>query len=559
MRVENEFRTWICSLLISCLSVTATATLRAQATGMSQADSASTALRSGDPSEPARLPISFHRMARQLNRADNQRSPYQLTSAPEDVNLEGTGTAGDFPPLPPDPYEQNEIRLPPLDQELWAHGGSYLYTPEGDRLNWPDHDEAAHFDVLRVPEDWIQPKPCSAFSEFLGADPIHSHPALKWPGAAGYMWDTRFVGYGRWSLFGLAFEQDKQRQDALGQQLLVDLDLRLTGTERFHVQFRPLGRDGSGGSYYQFNQPSGFVNNTTGEPQRYWFEGELASLLGSFVSPFAALDYNFAVGRVPFALQNNLLINDEFLGAVVAKNNLFLGTTSNINLRAFCGWNDISAFGLADGQLYGLSLEADRRATFYEFNYVFLQHEYDSNRDAHFAAFGGTQLRGPVTVTGRALFKWGDVGGSGDGQLYVLESNLTRTFEHHCLHVEQAVFYCNAFLATAGWNSIAGGNFNRLRTSFETNPLIRIAAGIAPDDNWGVALGVQLFRHHMDGSWVPEIAFESPQGESVFGCGVRYLRKVGSRTYFESLFNVTRSDDSRFDREGVFLSYHILF
>lgn len=33
----------------------------------------------------------------------------------------------------------NELNepLPPLEEELWLHGGSYLYAPEGDRLNWP--------------------------------------------------------------------------------------------------------------------------------------------------------------------------------------------------------------------------------------------------------------------------------------------------------------------------------------------------------------------------------------------------------------------------------------
>jgi len=140
-----------------------------------------------------------------------------------------------------------------------------------------------------------------------------------------------------------------------------------------------------------------------------------------------------------------------------------------------------------------------------------------------------------------------------------LESNWTRLFKQNPLHIEQGVFYCNAFMATKGWNSIAGGNFNRLRAAFETNPLVRVAAGLSPDDTWGLALGVQLFRHHKDESFIPEISYESPQGESVVGCGLRYLRKTGSRAYWESLFTIALSDDPQFDRKGAFLTYHILF
>ena len=59
--------------------------------------------------------------------------------------------------------------------------------------------------------------------------------------------------------------------------------------------------------------------------------------------------------------------------------------------------------------------------------------------------------------------------------------------------------------------------------------------------------------------YVKDFSFESPQGEPVTGFGFRYLRKVGSRAYLESLFTVTLSDDPRFDREGAFVTYHVLF
>lgn len=480
--------------------------------------------------------------------------PEQIPPAPESVL---SPPASDFPALPPDPYAAERAPLPPLETELWNHGGSYLYAPEGDQLNWPPLGSPDHYERLRLPEDWVEPKPWTAFSEFLGADPVFARG--KWFGDNGYAWDLRFVGHGGYSLFAFALEQNNQRQDVIGNQLRIDLDLQLTGTERFHVQLRPFGRKNTGGSYYQFGSPEGYVDNSTGEPQRYWFEGELHSIFGAYLDPFAVWDYNIVAGKFPYILHNSLLMNDEILGVVLSKNTIYLGQLSNLNVQLIYGANDVDAIGNAHGALYGTHVSIDYRGAFYEATYAFFDDDRDSTRDSHFAAFSGTKFFGPASLAARALFKFGDEGGRGSGQLFTLESNRSWYFQQNRLGIEEAVYYCNAFYNTAGWNPISGGNLNRLRTAFETNPLVRISAGALAVRNLGVAAGVQLFRHHQDESIIPEIAFESPDGIAVTGFGLRYLRKTGSRSFFEALATFTLSDDPRFDREGVFTSYNIEF
>ncbi|MEQ8786677.1 MAG: hypothetical protein RIC55_10280 [Pirellulaceae bacterium] len=466
---------------------------------------------------------------------------------------------GAFPPLPPDPYADKHDVLPPLEEELWRHGGSYLYHPEGDRLGWPEHDDHAHYHLLRLPEDWQKPQPVQAFSEFLGPDPIQPDPLFHWLGPGGYVWEPRFVGYGSYQLFGFGIEAAGQEQAALGSQLICDLDLRLTGTERFHVQFRPLGRGNTGGSYYQFTDPAGYVNNATGEPQRYWFEGELASMLGGYVDPFAVRDYTITAGKFPFVLQNALLMNDEILGVAINKNTIYAGNLSNINLQTFFGFNDVDTFNDADGQAYGVNAFIDYRRTFYELTYAYALHDRDDRRNAHFAAAGVTKLFGPLMLAGRAMFKIGDASGMGSGELLVLESNYTRIFHHKPLGVEYGVFYTNAFLATNGWSGLGGSNFNRLQAAFEVNPLVRIAAGLPTADTWGIAGGVQLFRLNEDESIIPEFAFEAPQDIPVWGLGLRYLRKTGKRSFFEAFGLANFSDDPRYVRKGLFLSETIVF
>ena len=448
--------------------------------------------------------------------------------------------------------------LPPLAEELYRHGGSYLYECEGDRLNWP-HGEHVHYDRFRLPENWQKPRPLEAFAEFLGADAVYAHPKLRWFGKHGYAWEPRFVGHGSLSLFGMALEENSRRQDLVGHQVVLDLDLRLTGTERFHVQFRPIGANNTGGSYYQFSNPEQYVANTTGTPDRYWFEAELHSLVGADFDPMASLDYNITVGRVPMTLHNGLLINDELHAVILSKNTLMPRNISNLNLTGIYAFNDVSAFADNDAQMVALHAQIDWRRAFVEGTYAFVQHDSDSRRNEHFAAFSATQLFGPTTFAARTLFKWGDETGRGNGQLAVLEANRVRVFEPNHFGIEKGVFYANAFIASQGWNSIAGGNINRLTTALEVNPLVRIAAQPLDAKTWGMALGVQLFRHHEDQSWIPEVAYQEIGGEPVVGFGLRGLHKVSSRTHLEGLLNFTVSNDPRFDREGFFGSYVIQF
>ena len=207
-----------------------------------------------------------------------------------------------------------------------------------------------------------------------------------------------------------------------------------------------------------------------------------------------------------------------------------------------------------------MNASLDHQRTFYEVSYLLLQNEHDSRCDARYAAISGHQVCRSARAGGDAgCSKRATPGDLGSGQLLVLESNYVRLFQNAKFGVSKGVFYCNAFYASEGWTPISGGNFNRLRATFETNPLIRISAGVSTGQRWGAALGVQLFRHHEDESLIPEIAFEALDGEPVLGCGMRYLRKLGPRTYLESLGTFGFSDDPRYDREGVFVSYHVLF
>ncbi|MCA9246704.1 MAG: hypothetical protein KDA42_06300 [Planctomycetales bacterium] len=466
--------------------------------------------------------------------------------------------AARFPELPPPPNETDDIDLPPLEEEL-ATRGSYLYDFEGSPPPVGYLNDTTYSKHLRLPEDFSTPRPLTLFQDFLGADPIRTYPNLHWPGCEGFAWEPRFVGYGQYSLFGFAFEEGGESQGGIGHHLIADFDLRLTGTERAHVQFRPLGRENTGGSFYQLSEPTGYIDNSTGIPDRYWVEGELYSIIqGLTGQEFTPRDYHFVVGRFPFQLHNRLLMNDDIVGVAINKNTVYVGDLSNLNIQAFYAFDDVDAY-TASSDLYGIHSTAEYRLMLMEATYARVAPSHSDLPDRDYAAFSLTRYFGPCAVSGRDMGKWES--SSADGQLFVLESNYTRHMHGHLAHMahwETAVFYANAFYATPDWRPISGGNFDRLRSAFEVSPLVAIARGTA-DNTTGVALGVQLFGSNEDSSLTPEIAFEAPGGTGVLGIGLRYQRKTGKRSFFDIQAIGNWSDDESLERAGVFASETILF
>jgi hypothetical protein len=458
----------------------------------------------------------------------------------------------------------NDEPLPPLDEELANHG-SYLYETPEPGLGFESHAGASdHAQYLRLPEwyEGAQP-PLTAYQDFMGADEVKSNLGLKWFGDDGFQWEPRFTGYGSWQMFGMLLEQGGTRQDTVGNQIVIDLDLRLTGTERAHVQFRPLGRRNTGGSYYQFNDPSRYVDHSTGIPDRWWIEGEVFSVFSRFLpDEFTPLDYHITLGKVPFAVHNSLLINDEVTGVIVTKNTLIIPPLSNLNLQGFYFIDDVDTATPNSTELVGVHAQADWRHAFLEATLAYVKHSADHNFDARYVAMSATKFFGPLSLASRAMFKHGDNGGTGDGELFVVESNFSRTMPESvtcATGIETAVVYANVFHATNGWSPISGGNFNRLRSTFAVDPLVRIGQGFNPAETTGVSLGVELFRHHEDEQIIPEIAYEELRGEPVWGVGVRWLRKLGPQMYLDASGVIAESATEAFDREGVFVSTFFVF
>ncbi|MGD9857407.1 MAG: hypothetical protein AB7U20_20885, partial [Planctomycetaceae bacterium] len=99
----------------------------------------------------------------------------------------------------------------------------------------------------------------------------------------------------------------------------------------------------------------------------------------------------------------------------------------------------------------------------------------------------------------------------------------------------------------------------RLRNLFTLNPLLQIAAGRQVGESHGAAVGVQLFRHHEDESFIPELAVEEVSNNTAWGVGLRYQRKLTARCFLDLRGLKTWSGFAPLQRDGLFASTFILF
>lgn len=494
-------------------------------------------------------------------RAEEEAGRVLLPPAPMDASNQGMT---ENPQQPLGYYENGVlVELPPLEDELRHHGGSYLYEPS-DLSDPQQHFSDSHAQpILRLPETWEEPQPpCSRPNDYLGPGLVQWEPDLSWFGCSQYHLEPRLVAHGSYEVFGTFYEQNNTRRDGIGHQLLLDLDVQLTGTERFHLQFRPVGEENSGGSFWQLNDPEHYFDNSTGVPQRWWFEGELQSLFGPWRNDERhQMDVNFTVGRFPFRLHNGLLMNDEITGFVLGKNTITSLPFSNLNVQAFYAIDQVDSLPRSS-DLFGVHLSADYRHIFLEATYAHLFRDRTGAFSTNYAAFSATQFFGPLTVAGRSMYRFADDSSIGDGHLQVLELSYTRlpSYNIECLTgIESAVGYVNLFYASDNWTTIAGGNLDRLRNAFAVNPLVELAAGAPPEERYGAAIGVQLFRHNQDESLIPEFAYEELSADTSLGVGLRYRRKLNSRQFLELRGIKNWSDSPSLRREGVFASTTVIF
>jgi hypothetical protein len=298
---------------------------------------------------------------------------------------------------------------------------------------------------------------------------------------------------------GLQTAQQRNRLDLFA-------NLRLSGTERILVGFRPIDQGGYTGINLQEN--GGFVHaDLQWKPAVYFFEGDIAEL-------FQFLDYEdrrprdigFTVGRQALNLQEGLVMNDITDLVGITFNGLHLRNASNLRVSLIWAWNEVNALGTKDAHLYGLSTEAD----FFRATYALDVMVVDGYKDGERAIVAGASRSGwhgfwnVATRVAISQALTGDSWSSGA----ILFNEASRK-----VYPGQRIVFANSFIAKGAYTPAATsvpGPLGRLGILYGGLPVGGYTPGFlapAAANEAGIALGHQWMRIPQRQQLVLEIGY----------------------------------------------------
>jgi hypothetical protein len=345
--------------------------------------------------------------------------------------------------------------------------------------------------------------------------------------------------YGDWRT-AVAFNKNNGQEIAqVATRLNLDVDFKLTGTERIHAFFTPLqkdtqftrfefaGDDASGDFDFEFDP----------EPQTLFFEGDVDSIYTGISGNEATFDLPFTVGLFPLFLQNGIWANDAILGGAVsftAKNSAALNL-ANFDVTLFAAFNDVDNAGILglgnnDANLVGVTAFVDALGGYIETGYGLVDgRNAEDDNITHFATAAYTRrYYNTISNSTRVFANVGQGAASGnDGFAIISENSLITGLPSTLLP------YANFFVGVGNPVPLVDGNnagiLKNVGINFETDALTGFPKlDDTGSDAWGGAIGLQ-YLFNLDQQIVFEVAMVQPfdddgigAQDSQYGFGARY-------------------------------------
>ncbi|MBS0240334.1 MAG: hypothetical protein JSR89_18120 [Proteobacteria bacterium] len=349
--------------------------------------------------------------------------------------------------------------------------------------------------------------------------------------------------YGDWRT-AVAYNSNNGKDIAqVATRLNLDVDFKLTATERIHAFFTPL-QDGTKFTRFEFGGGDGngkFNDELNLNPQTLFFEGDAGSIYSGLTGQYAGFDLPFTVGLFPLFLQNGIWANDAILGGAVtlpARNSSALGL-SNFDITFFAGFDNIdnASFVKANGKvdndnanLFGVTTFVDAFNGYIEAGYGFLQGTGpEDGVEQHFlTAAYSRRYANTISNSTRVFANFGDDGhGNGDGVAIISENSLISPLPSTLLP------YANFFVGFGNPTPLVDGNnagiLKNVGINFETDALTGYPKlGDTASNTFGGALGVE-YLFNLDQQLVFEVATVQPfENDNIgakgsqYGFGIRY-------------------------------------
>ena len=354
-----------------------------------------------------------------------------------------------------------------------------------------------------------------------------------------------FLLYGDYRT-GIAYNKNGANEKTVwANRLNLDLDWKITSTERVHAFIGPIDRGPNFTRVEYDNGDFDFFDEFDYNFDTIFFEGDVGAIYGGWAGIDPSFDMPFAVGLVPLFYQNGYWIEDAFVGAVVtipAKSSAKLDW-SNFDISYFVGFDELNspAFGANDSaaRVYGTHAAIDAYGGYLELGYAYLDDRTNSGLSYHNLGVSFTRRyfeRVSNSIRFFTNMEQDPNGGqeTATGQLIVLENSLV---SHNPTFF---VPYFNLFLGYGSPQSVAragvaGGILRNIGINFETDgltgyPLMDDTA----NNTYGGALGVNILGPQLDYQIILELAAVQTFGTQVnrraigdqYGAGIRYQKPL---------------------------------
>ena len=348
--------------------------------------------------------------------------------------------------------------------------------------------------------------------------------------------------YGDWRT-AVAYNNNNGKDIAqIATRLNLDIDFKITGTERLHAFFTPLQDGAAKFTRFEFGGGDGnedFNDEFDYEPQTLFFEGDLGSLYSGFSGKEASFDLPFTVGLFPLFLQNGIWANDAILGgafSIPAKNSRSLGL-ANFDITFFGAFDNVDNASIigADGKidnhsanLYGATTFIDAFDGYIEAGYGLVQgvDEQDDLLTHFVTAAYSRRYYNTLSNSTRLFGNFGD-GENNDGFAIISENSLISALPSTLLP------YANFFVGFGAPQPLVDGNgagiLKNVGINFETDALTGYPKLDDTGSNaLGGAVGLQ-YLFNLDQQIVFEVAMVQPfeddgigAQDPQYGFGVRY-------------------------------------
>jgi len=372
-------------------------------------------------------------------------------------------------------------------------------------------------------------------------------PAPDWAGKKNLIFADLLVS-GDWRTALAWNDAGKNSFGALNTRLDLDVDLKLTATERVHAFFRPLDKDGNFTGVHFGDGHQSAQLHLDGNPDALFFEGDAAAITTGITGKNSRHDLPFAVGLIPLLFQNGIWLNDAFTGFAftIPARNSPLFDLSNFDVTFFAGFDQVStpAFvssGRPDdthGKIFGVASFFDAMQGYWELDYAYLDGDQNLKNESYhnFAAAFTHRYFNLISNSMRVIANVGQDtqpggGHTANGVLLLMENSLVAN------EPGTLVPYCDLFVGvdhpqSAARDPGAGGPLVNTGILFESDALTGFPTlDATANDTWGGALGVEyLFNFDQqivfEAATVQVMGSDNVAGRAAkgdeYGVGVRY-------------------------------------